>query len=181
MDGGKRMRQIILDLLEFSRVGRTEDKIEIVDLNQLVNDIFFLQRQQIEDVQAVVTVEKLPLVSTRKLPLQQVFQNLLNNSLKYHRHGVAPQISISVIRRGKFWQFAISDNGIGIGEEYFERIFIIFQRLHNKEEYSGTGIGLSIAKKIIEGMGGKIRVESVEGKGSTFYFTILKNAAHSKP
>jgi PAS domain S-box-containing protein len=146
--GGIRMRQIILDLLEFSRVGRTEDKLENVDLNDLVNGILSLQSHQIEELNAVIKVEQLPSLTTYKSPLRQVFQNLVNNGLKYHREGVIPQISISVSSAGELWQFAVSDNGIGIGEEYFDKIFIIFQRLHNKEKYSGTGIGLSITKKL---------------------------------
>ncbi|MEO9144727.1 MAG: PAS domain S-box protein, partial [Ginsengibacter sp.] len=128
VDGGIRMRQIILDLLEFSRVGRTEDKIENVDLNEVVNDILSLQAQQIQDLHAAVKVEKLPRLSTYKAPMRQIFQNLINNGLKYHRDRVAPEISISVINAGKFWQFAISDNGIGIGHAYLDKIFIIFQR-----------------------------------------------------
>jgi PAS domain S-box-containing protein len=177
VDGGIRMRQIITDLLEFSRVGRTEDKIEKIDLNELVNEILSLHSQQIKDVHAIVKCKKLPSLNTYKTPMRQVFQNLINNGLKYHRDGVAPEISISVRSAGKFWQFAVSDNGIGIGNAYLDKIFIIFQRLHNKDKYSGTGIGLSITKKIIESMGGSIRVESEEGKGSTFYFKLPKKSS----
>ncbi|HEV8083882.1 MAG TPA: PAS domain S-box protein [Chitinophagaceae bacterium] len=175
VDGGIRMRQIILDLLEYSRIGRAEDKTEEVDLNELVNGIIGLHSKQINETNAVLNIAKLPVLNISRTPMRQVFQNLISNSLKYYKDGVAPQISISVNSAGKFWQFAISDNGIGIGKAYLDKIFIIFQRLHNKEKYSGTGIGLSITKKIIEGMGGSIRVESEEGKGSTFYFTIPQN------
>ncbi len=174
VDGGKRMRQIILDLLEFSRVGRTEDTWEKVDLNELVYEILSLQSQQIKDVKAKVQMDTLPILNSYKAPLRQVFQNLINNGLKYHRDGVAPHISISVNDDDTFWQFAITDNGIGIENSYLHKIFIIFQRLHNKEKYTGTGIGLAITKKIIENLGGKIWVESEEGTGSTFYFTIKK-------
>ncbi len=174
VDGGIRMRQIILDLLEFSRIGRVEDKTEEVDLNELVDEIIRLHSKQINETKAVLNIAKLPVLNISRTPMRQVFQNLISNGLKYHKDGVVPQISISVNSVGEFWQFAISDNGIGIGSAYLDKIFIIFQRLHNKEKYSGTGIGLSITKKIIEGMGGSIRVESEEGKGSTFYFTIPK-------
>ncbi|MEO7048605.1 MAG: ATP-binding protein, partial [Ferruginibacter sp.] len=173
MDGAKRMRQIILDLLEFSQVGQTDDKTESVDLNELVKEILSLLRRQVEEKKAVIKVKKLPVVKTLKSPLRQVFQNLISNSLQYN-DGIKPEITIGVIEMDNFWQLSVTDNGIGIDAEYFDKIFTIFQRLHNKDEYSGTGIGLAICKKIIESMGGKIWLESEEGKGSTFYFTLPK-------
>ncbi|MEO6253424.1 MAG: PAS domain S-box protein [Ferruginibacter sp.] len=176
VDGAKRMRQIILDLLEFSRVGHTEDKQEEVDLNELLDEILSLLRKKIEDKKAVITIGKLPLLKAFRSPLHQVFQNLVNNSLTYHKKDGNPEISIYVKDKENYWEFAVTDNGIGIDPDYFNKIFTIFQRLHNKDEYSGTGIGLAITKKIIESMGGKIWVESEEGKGSTFYFTLPKNA-----
>ncbi|MEO6542279.1 MAG: PAS domain S-box protein [Ferruginibacter sp.] len=177
VDGAKRMRQIILDLLEFSRVGQTEDKQEEVDLNELMDEILLLLRKKIEEKKAVITIGKLPLIKTLRSPLRQVFQNLVNNSLTYHKKDGLPEISIDVKDRENYWEFAVTDNGIGIDPEYFDKIFTIFQRLHNKDEYSGTGIGLAITKKIIKSRGGKIWVESEEGKGSTFYFTIAKQNA----
>ncbi|MEO7488526.1 MAG: ATP-binding protein [Ferruginibacter sp.] len=149
--------------------------ILISGLNKTQLSLLSFQRQQIQDVNGLIKVEKLPSLFTYRTPLKQVFQNLISNSLKYHRDGVRPQICISVSNAGEFWQFAISDNGIGIGEEYFDKIFIIFQRLHKIEKFSGTGIGLSITKKIIESMGGSMWVQSEVAKGSTFYVTILKN------
>ena len=109
--------------------------------------------------------------------MRQVFQNLISNSLKYNisKAGIVPEITITAKSTKSHWLFSVKDNGIGIDPQYFEKIFIIFQRLHNKDEFSGTGMGLAITKKIIENMGGKIWVESEEGKGSTFYFTIEKN------
>ena len=107
-------------------------------------------------------------------PVRQVFQNLIANALEYSVKDIPVQIQVSAKEKGQFWQFAIADNGIGISKEYYEKIFIIFQRLHSKEEHPGTGLGLAITKKIIEGHGGKIWVGSEEGKGSTFYFTIKK-------
>ncbi|GAB2976470.1 hypothetical protein GCM10027049_09160 [Mucilaginibacter puniceus] len=174
VDGAKRMRQIILDLLEFSRVGRAEESVESVDLNTLVNDIIVLYKKKIGEKKAVMMVEKLPVIRTSAVQIRQVFQNLISNALKYHKPGHSPRLNISFMADGKHWQFAVKDNGIGIDPEYFDRIFIIFQRLHNKDEYSGTGMGLAVTKKIVENLGGKIWVESEEGKGSTFYFTILK-------
>jgi PAS domain S-box-containing protein len=175
VDGAKRMRQIILDLLDFSRVGRTEDDLEEVNFNNLINEISALYRRQIEEVQASIIFEGLPTFQTYKTLMRQVFQNLISNSLKYHKIDEPPVIEISCKENATTYQFSIKDNGIGIASEYFDKIFIIFQRLHNKDEYSGTGMGLAIAKKIIENLGGKIWVKSEEGKGSTFYFTLLKS------
>jgi PAS domain S-box-containing protein len=174
MDGAKRMRQIILDLLEFSRVGRTEDVENYIDLIDTVREVILLCQKQIKETKAIVRFENLPSLVTHKTPLRQVFQNLISNSLKYHIKGITPLINISAEENETHWQFAISDNGIGIEEEYFNKIFVIFQRLHNKDEYSGTGIGLAVCKKIIENLGGKIWLASVPGKGTTFYFTLPK-------
>jgi len=174
VDGAKRMRQIILDLLDFSRVGNTEDDMEDVNFNKLMNEIQALYRRQIEESHAKITFENLPTLHIYKTPIRQVFQNLVGNSLKYHRKGVAPVIEIACKEAKTHYQFSVKDNGIGIAPEFFDKIFIIFQRLHNKDEYSGTGMGLAITKKIVESLGGKIWLESEEGKGSTFYFTLLK-------
>jgi PAS domain S-box-containing protein len=174
VDGAKRMRQIILDLLDFSRVGNTEDDMEEVSFNKLLNEILALYRRQIEELKANITIEDLPTLQTFKAPARQVFQNLVGNSLKYHKAGRPPVIQISCKETKTHFQFSVKDNGIGISPKYFDKIFIIFQRLHNKDEYSGTGMGLAITKKIVETLGGKIWVESEEGKGSTFYFTLPK-------
>ena len=175
VDGAKRMRQIILDLLEFSRVGSAGDNPEEVDLNKLVNDILPLYRKQIEEKKAIINVAVLPILHTHKVPIRQVFQNLISNALKYVKPGVCPSISIEFKEEPAYYAFWVEDNGIGINPEYFDKIFIIFQRLHNKDEYSGTGMGLALTKKIVENLGGKIWVKSEEGKGSAFCFTILKN------
>ncbi|AFK05569.1 PAS/PAC sensor signal transduction histidine kinase (plasmid) [Emticicia oligotrophica DSM 17448] len=149
VDGAKRMRQIILDLLEFSRVGRMEDKQELVNLNDLVNDILILYRKQIQEKKAIIHLDTLPTVKASKSSMRQVFQNLISNSLKYvsTEERVVPQIKITVESVNNEWMMAIKDNGIGIDSQYFDKIFIIFQRLHNKDDYSGTGIGLAITKK----------------------------------
>jgi len=174
VDGAKRMRQIILDLLDFSRVGKTGDKLESLDLNTLLDEIKILLRKKVEEKKAVITVNKLPPVRAHRSPLRQVFQNLIDNALKYTAQGVVPNITVSAIDKQDHWQFTIQDNGIGIDKEFLDKIFIIFQRLHNKDEFSGTGMGLAITKKIIENYGGKIWVESERGTGSTFCFTLLK-------
>jgi signal transduction histidine kinase len=175
VDGAKRMRQLILDLLEFSRVGRTESDLEEVDFNSIVGEVIALLGRNIEELNAVIRFEKLPTILTYKIPVRQVFQNLIGNSLKYHKPNTTPLINIAFKETKTYIQISIKDNGIGINPNYFEKIFIIFQRLHNKDEYSGTGMGLAITKKIVENMGGKIWVESEEGKGVTMHFTILKN------
>jgi light-regulated signal transduction histidine kinase (bacteriophytochrome) len=155
-------------------VGRTEEDLEEVNFNKLVEEILTLYRRQTEELNASFNFENLPTFQTFKTPVRQIFQNLIGNSLKYHKANEAPVISITCKETKTHFQFSIEDNGIGIAPEYFDKIFIIFQRLHNKDEYSGTGMGLAIAKKIIENLGGKIWIESREGKGSTFYFTLLK-------
>ncbi len=174
VDGAKRMRQIILDLLEFSRLGRKEGHKENLDLNHLIAEIKILLQKNITEKKAIITSDELPSIHAYKTPILQVFQNLIGNALKYSKSGVQVKIQISVTELKDHWQFSISDNGIGIGKEYFDRIFVIFQRLHNKDEFSGTGIGLAITKKVIENHEGKIWLTSEEEKGSTFYFTIKK-------
>jgi light-regulated signal transduction histidine kinase (bacteriophytochrome) len=175
VDGAKRMREIILDLLNFSRVGKTEDELEKVDFNHLMNEIVALYRRRIQEVGACILFENLPSIRTYKTPIRQVLQNLVSNSLKYCKANEPPVIKIDCIETPSHFEFSVKDNGIGIASEYFDKIFIIFQRLHNKNEYSGTGMGLAIVKKIVENLGGKIWVESEEGKGSTFFFTLIKN------
>ena len=174
VDGAMRMRQIILDLLEFSRVGKSMNEEEAVNLNDLIDEIKILFRRQIEETSASISYKDLPVIQADRGPLRQVFQNLIANALLYTRPGESPTVSITVIDNKTSWQFAIADNGIGIEEEYFEKIFVIFQRLHSRDEFAGTGMGLALTKKIVEHLGGKIWVKSSGGKGSTFYFTIPK-------
>ena len=174
VDGAKRMRQIILDLLEFSRVGRLDENAVEVDLNDIVNDVILLFRKRIKETHAKVVLHKMPVIKSYGSPLRQIFQNLISNAIKYHEKGSIPMITISSEERATHWEFYVEDNGIGIDSNYFNKIFIIFQRLHNKDDFSGTGIGLAIVKKIVESLGGEIWIVSEEGKGSRFYFTIAK-------
>src|SRR5690554_2167713 len=174
-DGAKRMRNIILDLLEFSRIGRTEEDKEMVNIGGLLQEAVDLNRKSIKEKQAeIIWDEALPEIFTFKSPLRQVLHNLINNGLKYQAEGVKPIIQINVEEDPKHWKFVVADNGIGIDSVYFDKIFTLFQRLHRKEEYSGTGVGLAICKKIIENLGGEIWVESEEGAGSQFCFTLPK-------
>lgn len=174
VDGAQRMRQIILDLLDYSRIGQTNDRVVEVDLNKLISDICELQKNIIDLKNAKIKFDQLPVIKTHRIQLAQVFQNLINNALKYTRAGVSPEIYIEAEDKGELWQFSIADNGIGIDAKNKEKVFVIFQRLHTKEEFEGTGMGLSIVKKIIEHYGGSIWLESELGKGTTFYFTIKK-------
>nr|WP_294903018.1 PAS domain S-box protein [uncultured Lacibacter sp.] len=174
VDGARRMRQIILDLLEFSRVGRVSFHPEEINLNELIAEIRLLLSSKIEEKQAQLVAEQLPVLRGHRSPLRQVFQNLISNALKYSRSNVAPVVELAVQEQADSWQFSVKDNGIGIEKEYYEKIFIIFQRLHNKDDYAGTGMGLAISKKIVENLGGRIWLESTPGEGSTFYFTLAK-------
>lgn len=174
VDGARRMRQIILDLLDFSRVGKQDDGIEETSLTDVVNEVLQLQGKLIQESDARFQIGELPTISTFRSPMVQVFQNLIGNALKYRKKDLPPNIRISAKESDTKWIFSIEDTGIGIEKEYFERIFIIFQRLHNKNEYTGTGMGLAIVKKILENLGGNIWVDSEPGVGSTFHFTIPK-------
>jgi PAS domain S-box-containing protein len=173
VDGAERMKGLILDLLEYSRVNTRKEKKEKVDLNEVAADLLHIYQEVIREADGKIIIDELPVVMGSKLQLMRLFQNLIGNALKY-RSTIPPEICITVEESGKHFQFAIADNGIGIEKRFFDKIFIIFQRLHNKNEYSGTGIGLAICKKIIELHAGKIWVDSEPGKGSTFYFTLPK-------
>jgi light-regulated signal transduction histidine kinase (bacteriophytochrome) len=172
VDGAKRMRQIILDLLEYSRIGKVNEPLKEISISDVVEEVKLLHQNQIEELKANIAYTSLPVIKAHRTPIRQLFQNLISNGLKYHQQGNAPEVNIACISKEDEWVFCISDNGIGIEPMYFEKIFSIFQRLHNREEYSGTGIGLAITKKIVEHMGGKIWVESTPGEGSRFYFSL---------
>ena len=171
-DGAKRMKQIILDLLEYSRAGKAESDIEKVNLNQLLSEYKLLRRKIISEKFASIKSGLLPDIPAMKAPLTQTLHCLLDNAIKYSKDKEAPKIEINVEDLGNEWCISITDNGIGIDSRFFEKIFIIFQRLHNRSQYSGTGIGLAIAKKHVESWGGRIWMKSQPGEGSIFYFTI---------
>lgn len=174
VDGAVRMRKIILDLLEYSRVGRQQHQLEKINTQEMLKEAFRMYTNIITEKKIVVSYGSVPDIIGAKIPIQQLFQNLISNAIKYQQPGSIPEIKITAIDKEDYWQFAVADNGIGIDTEYFNKVFVIFQRLHSKDEYSGTGIGLAICKKIIDNHHGKIWVESTLGKGSTFYFTIPK-------
>lgn len=174
-DGAVRMKQIIVDLLEFSKANKPIENPEKVDLNELLSNYLELRKEVIAEYSAKIEAMPLPLIEAIKPLITQIFHCLLDNALKYAKKGTPPIIYINVSELEKHWEFAISDNGIGIDPQFFDKIFQLFQRLHNRDEYDGTGIGLAVAKRSVEFMGGKIWVESNIGEGSTFYFTIPKN------
>jgi signal transduction histidine kinase len=175
VDGAKRMKQIIIDLLDYSSVGLNKHQIESINVEGQIKELMVLLAKQIEDKNATFILRDLPTVLAYKSSLQQVFQNLISNALKYSHTERDPVLEIVCEESKTHWKFSIKDNGIGINERHKDNIFLIFARLHSKEEYQGTGIGLAVVKKIVESFDGEIWVESEEGKGSVFYFTIGKN------
>lgn len=172
--GAVRMRQIILDLLEFSRVGKQEEEIKPIDLREVIKEVGLLQRRVLEEKNGQLLFEGNPKIKGYPSPLLQVLHNLIGNAIKYSKSDVPPIVTVTCTDHPTYWSISVADNGIGIKSDYFDKIFVIFQRLHRKEEYNGTGMGLAIVKKIVEGLGGKIRVESTMDVGSTFTFTLPK-------
>jgi PAS domain S-box-containing protein len=172
VDGANRMQGLIKDLLAYSRAGATgRDPHQISSGNALKEALTNL-RATIEESGAVVTHDALPAITMDETQLVQLFQNLVGNAIKY-RTAEVPRVHVSASKGGSNeWIFCVKDNGLGIEPQYFERIFVIFQRLHGREEFKGTGIGLAICKKIVERLGGRIWVESQLQKGSTFCFSI---------
>lgn len=171
VDGAKRMQTLISDLLSYSRVGTQGKAFELVHCDAVLDRVLKSLKIAIEDNGAVIAREPLPAVSGDSIQLSQLFQNLLTNAIKFHGEK-PPLVQISAKKNGSTWKLSVRDNGIGISPEHADRIFVIFQRLHTKTEYPGTGIGLAICKKIIERHGGRIWVEASPGGGSTFFFTI---------
>ena len=174
VDGAKRMQRLVNDLLSFSRAGRGETAVQPTDLNSLIADVLKSLDHAITSKGAKVEVALLPVVVSDAAQMSQVFQNLIGNAIKFHGQ-TPPVVSVSAESFGSGWKFRIADNGIGIEEQYSERIFQMFQRLHDRASYEGNGIGLPIAKKIVERHGGRIWFESVPGQGTTFFFTLPKS------
>jgi light-regulated signal transduction histidine kinase (bacteriophytochrome) len=174
VDGSMRMRNMINDLLSYSRILSGKVKFEKADINLILEDVKSNLKESIAEAKANIVWGKMPVLAVDKIKLARLFQNLVANAIKFHEKDVAPVLEINCKEQSADYLFSVKDNGIGIKKEYLEKIFIIFQRLHSKQEYPGTGIGLAECKKIVELHGGKIWVESELGKGSTFYFTIKK-------
>ncbi|MEP0545307.1 MAG: ATP-binding protein [Rhodothermales bacterium] len=189
VDGAKRMQVLIQNLLAYSRLGTRAEPFESVDTEAVVRDVADDLSVAIEEHGASLTVDDLPTVQADPTQLRQVFQNLIANALKF-RGETAPAVRVSAVHTehvladdasAEGWRFAVADNGIGIPAEHAERIFRIFQRLHTRDEYEGTGIGLAMCKKIVERHGGRIWFESEPGAGTTFYFTLPLRPAPIQP
>lgn len=174
-DGAKRMKQIILDLLDYSKANKSLEGTEDVDMNVVLLEFQQLRRKLISETKTTIESQQLPTMKTYKAAIRQIFHCILDNAMKYTNFDSPPVIKIETQHSAKDWIFSIKDNGIGIDEQFHDKIFVIFQRLHNKDQYNGTGIGLSIAKRHIEFLGGQIWLESAAGEGSVFYFKIPKN------
>ena len=171
-EASQRMTQLIKGLLDYSRIG-SQSTLSEVDCSQLMVDISKDLEVVIVEMQAEVTWADLPCFVTYANELRQLLQNLISNAVKFHRPGVRPQVTVSAHQEGTVWRFTVADNGIGIDAQYRDRIFMIFQRLHTRQEYEGTGIGLAHCKKIVDLLGGTIWVESEPGQGSRFHFTVV--------
>lgn len=172
--GTDRMKTLITDLLDYSRIGKKKE-LKTIDCNKLIENVIADLHIAIQESQVEIQKENLPVVNGYSTEMKQLFQNLISNAIKFRKKEVSPKIHISSQPVNGGWEFSVEDNGIGIAEEHSERIFVIFQRLHSRSEYEGTGIGLSHCKKIVELHGGKIWVHSRPGEGSSFHFTILEN------
>ncbi len=171
VDGTQRMKQLIQDLLLYSRAGKGTAPTHEFASEEALREALKNLGAAIEETGAVVTYDRLPVVNCVSSELAQVFQNLIGNAIHYHSESV-PHVHVSALSKNWEWEFSISDNGIGIDPRYFERIFLIFQRLHGSADYKGTGIGLAICKRILQQQGGRIWVESELGHGSIFHFAL---------
>lgn len=173
VDGARRMQSLINDLLDYSRVGRRGKQFEPIDLEQVLAGVLRLLSLATEEAQAHIEHEPLPIVLGDASQVARLLQNLVANALKF-RGPEPPVIRITCRDAGEAWEIAVRDNGIGIAPEHFERIFAVFQRLHSRDDYAGTGIGLAVVKKIAELHGGHIRVQSTPGQGAAFIWSVPK-------
>ena len=173
VDGSNRMRGLIQDLLAYSRAGASVRELHEISTERALQTALANLQAAIDESGAVVSHDALPTLTTDSTQLVQIFQNLVGNAIKYRRAEL-PHVHISAEKKnnGNEWTFAVRDNGLGIEPQYFERIFVLFQRLHGRAEFEGTGIGLAICKKILERLGGRIWVQSRPDQGSTFYFAL---------
>jgi light-regulated signal transduction histidine kinase (bacteriophytochrome) len=175
VDGAIRMKTLINDLLTYSRIDTAGKEFGPTDMNSVMRRVMRNLGVSITEAGAVITYGNLPTIWADRVQMDQLMQNLLDNAIKYHGNET-PRVEVSVTRKGGNWLFSVRDNGVGVPSNLRERIFLMFQRGFTQEEYEGTGIGLAISKKIVERHGGRIWVESEEGKGSTFFFIISGQA-----
>ncbi|MEM9189978.1 MAG: ATP-binding protein [Myxococcota bacterium] len=172
VDGAQRMQQLIKDILAFSRTGRQELQLDAVELSSLVDDVVTTLQVAIEESGGEIVSEMLPEVRGDASQLRQLLQNLLSNAFKFRHPDRTPRVSVSSTRIANAWRIAVQDNGIGLNPEYSAKVFRMFQRLHTREEYPGTGIGLALCKRIVQRHGGSIGIDSTPGEGATFWFTL---------
>ncbi len=170
--GAKQMSRLLTDLLTYNRLTRDTRAPGRLDLSQLVDGVLVNLHQAIVEADADIAVAPLPAIIADEVQIVSLFQNLIGNAVKYHAPGRRPQVSVSVERDCNCWIFTVADNGLGIAEEYQQKIFQMFQRLHTQHEYDGSGIGLAISKRVVEHHGGTIWVDSAPGLGAKFHFTL---------
>ncbi|MBK5273157.1 MAG: GHKL domain-containing protein [Bacteroidia bacterium] len=175
IDGARRMQIMINELLEFSRIGRKNSMKELTSFKEILKEVELNILKLTEETHAgIIITTELPVLLVYRSDISRLVQNLLINAIKFRKKEISPVIRLSATEKEDDWLFRVEDNGIGIAKDKLERVFEIFARLHTKEEYEGSGIGLAVCKKIVVQHGGKIWAESEEGKGTTFYFTINK-------
>jgi light-regulated signal transduction histidine kinase (bacteriophytochrome) len=179
VDGAIRMQKLLINLLDFSRVSTHAKTFEQVDSKKIAGQAILNLQQLIRENTALITIDDLPVIQADEMQMLQVFQNLIENAIKFKKKTPGlpagrelPKIHISYTKQNNMHQFSVTDNGLGMEMQYYDRVFIVFQRLHSTKDYPGTGIGLSICKRIVERHGGTIWFESTVNEGSTFYFTI---------
>ena len=177
VNAASKMQNLIKDLLDFSQIGRNIS-FAATDCNNILKEVIANLGATIKESKAKITSTVLPVVIGNEIELRQLFQNLISNAIKFHKKNSNPEIEITCVEKDTEYLFAFKDNGIGLEEQYKDRIFIIFQRLHTSTEYAGTGIGLATCKKIVALHNGKIWMESKLGHGSIFYFTIPKEKSN---
>jgi light-regulated signal transduction histidine kinase (bacteriophytochrome) len=178
VEGAERMQSLILDLLNYSRVGAPSQPLQMVNSQTILDKVKENLKFALQESNAVLTQDPLPTLYADPVQLTELFQNLIVNSIKFR--GSEPlRIHIAVSQNKDEWIFSFHDNGIGIDEQYHDRLFVIFQRLHDREKYPGNGIGLALCKKIVERHGGRIWLQSKLGWGTTFYFSIRKKLEHA--
>ena len=172
VDASIRMQKLLIDLLNFSRVSTRAKTFMQVDTQTVLGHVISNLQLLIATNKAIITFDDLPVATADELQILSVFQNLIENAIKFKKKTELPKIHISCTKQSNIYQFSVTDNGIGIEMQYHDRVFIVFQRLHSAKDYPGTGIGLSICKRIVERHGGTIWFESIINEGTTFYFTI---------
>jgi two-component system, sensor histidine kinase and response regulator len=180
VDGATRMQQVINDLLAYSHVGTHPGLLQRTDTAAVIDQVLIDLGTAIEETDARVTRDALPVVNGNGRQLELLFQHLIANAIKYRRVGVPPRIHLRAVREGPAWRFDVEDNGIGLDPQYANRIFQLFQRLHAREAYPGTGVGLAICKKIVERHEGRIWVQSTPATGSIFSFTLPATASAAR-